>query len=125
MVTPEVQALREARRRAIRLNPVTITITRREKVRQGGGFREEVTTLRPQVVRVYRKGRQAPRPVESIPGTLQLQPWGLLADHTADLKADADEFEVPGLGRFRIVQVWPDLRNGEVTGYQADLERVV
>lgn len=124
-MTPEVQAWRAARRHAIRLNPVTITITRREKVRQGGGFREEVTELRPQVVRVYRKGRQVPQPVESIPGTLQLEPWGLLADHTADLKADTDEFEVPGMGRFRIVQVRPDRIHGEVTGFQADLERVV
>ena len=109
-------------------NPVVITIQRTEKIRSGGGFNEVESTIGPFTVRIYNKAGQLPKDTHSLAGTKKTEvAWGLLADHAADIKANSnvtDEFDVSGLGHFVVVGVFPQLVNGEIVGYQADLERV-
>jgi len=69
-----------------------------------------------------------PQEVSTLAGTKQVdKAWGMLADWQADIKAGPnvlDEFEVPGMGRFQVLEVYPQRVNGEVVGYQVALERV-
>lgn len=118
--------MRAARRAHILLNAVVITINRTAKVRHGGGFRQETSTAGPFTVSVFKRNEGRVAPDESVQGTLHRQPWGLLADWQADIQAGTegtDVFDVPGLGRFRVVHVKPDLLGADVWGYQAQLER--
>jgi len=51
----------------------------------------------------------------------------LLADHEAEIKAGTnvlDEFEVTDLGKFQVLAVYPQIVQGQIVGYQADLEKV-
>lgn len=121
-------AMRANRQITIGLNPTQITITRTAKTRQGGGFAQTPpTALAPITVRIYHSRASQNTPDASIAGVLRLQPWGMLADHHADLQAGpqiTEEFTVTNLGRFRIDQVFTDTQDGQVYGYQARLEKV-
>ena len=114
--------------RNIQLNPIEITVQRTEKVDMDGCFEEQVITLEPYVVRVFQKSSKIPQDVSTLVGTKQVdEMWGLLADNTVDLKAGPnikDEFNVPVIGQFRIVAVYPQMVQGQLIGVQADLERV-
>lgn len=109
-------------------NPVEITIQRTQKIRSGGGYNEIESTVGPFTVRLYIGSQKLSEKVTSLAGTKKTDPaWGLLADHNADIKSDPniiDEFDVPVLGHFIVVTVFPQTVNGEIVGYQADLERV-
>lgn len=122
------QALRSAHRRAITENPVSITIQRRERIAQDGGFREETRMVGPMTVRIHQERTQSPHDIKTLAGTAQSnRRWSLIADDTADLRAGphvVDEFEVAGMGRFRVVSVIPLPIGGTIYGYQAELERV-
>nr|BDD46412.1 hypothetical protein 1 [Bacillales bacterium] len=51
----------------------------------------------------------------------------MLADYQADICASpncTDEFEVQGLGKFIVAAVYPQMSQGLIVGYQADLEKV-
>ncbi len=113
---------------AIQQNPVEITIQRTEKVDKGGYFDEIESEHGYYTVRVFQKGSRIPQEVSTLAGTKQVEAaWGLLADHEADIKAGAnvlDEFEVPGMGKFQVLAVYPQIVQGQVVGYQADLEKV-
>ena len=53
--------------------------------------------------------------------------WGMLMDYEADVKAGPnvmDEFEVPGLGKFQVLEVYPQKVKGKIVGYQVALEKV-
>lgn len=123
-----VEALRAMQQAKIQENPVQITITRTAKVRQGGGFAEgEPEAVGPLTVRVYQSNTRRNPQVGSLAGTQERQGWGLMADHTADLKDGpliTDLFEVADIGRFTIKQVRPLKTLGAVYGYQAELEKV-
>ena len=71
---------------------------------------------------------QIPIEISTLGGTKQTdRGWGLLAGHEAEIKAGAnvlDEFEVDGLGKFQVLAVYPQIIQGQVVGYQADLEKV-
>lgn len=112
----------------IQQNPVTITIQRTEKKDMGGYFGEAKSTHGPYTVRVFRKGYAFPKEVSTLAGTKQTDGgWGLVTDWNADIKASSnilDEFDVPDLGHFIIVAVYPQIVQGEIVGYQADLEKV-
>jgi hypothetical protein len=112
----------------IQQNPVRITITRTEKVAQGGGFSESTTTKGPFTVRIFPAGSRSPDLVSDLPGRkLEDDTWGLLADYTADIQAGpnvVDEFDAPGLGHFQATAVYPQVVQGQIVGYQADLKKV-
>ena len=112
---------------SIAQNPTTITINRTEKVRQGGGFTETKTTLDPITVRIFQQRDNDIKVVSEMAGLKEKSfDFGLLADHTADIRDGPntrDEFDVAGLGHFVVASVTRMLQSGEVVGYQVDLER--
>jgi hypothetical protein len=113
---------------AIQQNPTEITIQRTKKVDMGGYFDEVKSEHGPYTVRIFMEGMRIPREVSTLAGTKQVDKgWGMLADYQADIKDGAnvqDEFDVPGLGHFRILAVYPQVVQGQIVGYQADLEKV-
>ena len=113
---------------AIQQNPVEITIQRTEKVDMGGYFDEVESEHGPYTVRIFQKGSRIPQEVSTLAGTKQVEAaWGLLADHEAEIKVGTnvlDEFEVTDLGKFKVLAVYPQLVQGQIVGYQADLEKV-
>lgn len=113
---------------AIQQNPVEITIQRTEKVDMGGYFDEVKSEHGPYTVRIFQKGSRIPQEVSTLAGTKQVEAaWGLLADHEAEIKAGTnvlDEFEVTDLGKFQVLAVYPQIVQGQIVGYQADLEKV-
>jgi len=113
---------------AIQQNPTTITIRRTEKIDMGGYFEEVESEVGPFVVRIYQYGTWVPREVSTLAGTKQVdRTWGMLVEHEADVKAGSnvlDEFEVPGLGKFQVLDVYPQVVKGELVGYQVTLEKV-
>ena len=113
---------------AIEQNPVEIIIQRTEKVDKGGYFEEIESEHGPYTVRIFQRGMQIPIEISTLGGTKQTdRGWGLLAGHEAEIKAGAnalDEFEVDGLGKFQVLAGYPQIIQGQVVGYQADLEKV-
>jgi len=113
---------------AIQQNPTTITIHRTEKIDMGGYFEEVESEVGPFVVRIYQQGTWAPREVSALAGTKQVdRTWGMLMDYEADVRAGPnvlDEFEVSGMGRFQVLEVYPQVVKGELVGYQVTLEKV-
>lgn len=112
----------------IQQNPVEITIQRTEKVDMGGYFDEVESEHGPYTVRIFQRGMQLPLEVSNLGGTKQTdRGWGLLAGYEAEIKAGSnvlDEFEVDSLGKFQVLAVYPQIIQGQVVGYQADLEKV-
>ena len=113
---------------AIQQNPVEIIIQRTEKMDKGGYFEEIESEHGPYTVRIFQRGMQIPTEISTLGGTKQTdRGWGLLAGHEAEIKAGAnalDEFEVDGLGKFQVLAVYPQIIQGQVVGYQADLEKL-
>jgi len=113
---------------AIQQNPVEIIIQRTEKIDMGGYFEEKESEVGPLVVRIYQYGTWVPQEVNTLAGTKQVdRTWGMLMDHEADVKAGSDvldEFEVLGLGKFQVLEVYPQVVKGELVGYQVTLEKV-
>jgi len=113
---------------AIQQNPTTITIRRTEKIDMGGYFEEVESEVGPFVVRIYQYGTWVPQEVSTLAGTKQVdRTWGMLVDHEADVKAGSnvlDEFEVPGLGKFQVLEVYSQKVKDEIVGYQVTLEKV-
>jgi len=113
---------------AIQQNPTTITIHRTEKIDMGGYFEEVESEVGSFVVRIYQYGTWAPQDVSTLVGTKQVdKTWGMLMDYEADVKAGSnvlDEFEVPEMGKFQVLAVYPQIVQGQVVGYQVTLEKV-
>jgi len=113
---------------AIQQNPVEIIIQRTEKVEVGGGFEEKESEVGPFVVRIYQYGTWIPQDVSTLAGTKQVdKTWGMLADWQADIKAGPnvlDEFDVPEMGKFQVLEVYPQKVKSEIVGYQVALEKV-
>ena len=113
---------------AIQQNPTTITIRRTEKIDMGGYFEEIKSEVGPFVVRIYQYGTWVPQEVSTLAGTKQVnRTWGMLMDYEADVKAGPnvlDEFEVPSMGRFQVLEVYPQKVEDKIVGYQVALERV-
>jgi len=113
---------------AIQQNPTTITIHRTEKIDAGGYFDEIESEVGPFTVRIYQYGTWVPQEVSTLAGMKQVdRTWGMLMDYEADVKAGPnvlDEFEVPGMGRFQVLEVYPQVVKGELVGYQVTLEKV-
>lgn len=111
----------------IQQNPMAITIKRTEKTESGGGFEEVKSEVGPFNVRIFNRGSWTPREVSTLAGTKQTDvTWGILTDYLADIRAGSavlDELEC-SLGHFQVVGVYPQIINGQIVGYQADLEKV-
>lgn len=122
----------ETRRKTIQWsiaqNPTPITIQRTEYERTNRGATERKSTVGSFVVRLYRTRQGLPQERLTTGGTTWTnESWGLLADYTADIRSGPDvrdEFEVPGIGKFFIRAVYPHIINGEIAGYQAELEQI-
>ena len=112
---------------AIQQNPVEITIKRIEKVRSGGAYQEVESDKGPFTVRIYSKRTLMPQEISTYVGKKQVDTnYGMLADEDADIKAGPnviDSFEAYGQ-TFQVVDVRPQVCQGEIVGYQAALERV-
>lgn len=108
-------------------NPTQITIHRKEKVRKGGGYEEVESNLPPIVVRIFITRSLLSQTVSVLAGTKQTDKiYCLLADEHADIKAGpnvTDRFEALG-ETFEVISVQPQVVQGVIVGYQADLERV-
>ena len=113
---------------AIQQNPVEIIIQRTEKIEAGGGFEEKESEVGPFTVRIYQQGTLIPQEVSTLAGTKQVdKTWGMLADWQADIKAGPnvlDEFDVPEMGKFQVLEVYPQKVKSEIVGYQVALEKV-
>lgn len=111
----------------IEQNPSAITIKRTEKREKDGYFDESETQLDPQTVRVFVTRANTNQTITTLAGQKQVDRYyGLLADHEADIKADihtTDIFESDGM-KFEVKAVYPQRIQGELTGYQCELERV-
>lgn len=113
----------------IEQNSINITINRTEKVEIEGHFEEVKSEVGPFKVRIFQKRYGTKKEESNLGGTKQTDSnWGLLADYMADIKSSTnivDEFEVPDLGYFKIVGIVPQRVNGQIVGFQADLEKVM
>ena len=113
---------------AIQQNPVEIIIHRTEKIDAGGYFEETHTEIGPFTVRIYQYGTWVPQEVSTLAGTKQVdRTWGMLMDYEADVKAGPnvlDKFEVADIGKFQVLEVYPQVVKGELVGYQVTLEKV-
>lgn len=111
----------------IQQNPTSITINRTQKTEIEGHLDEVKTQVGPLIVRIFTQRSLSTKVKSELAGTKQTDnAWGLLADYQADLLAGprvTDEFDC-SLGHFRLVDVYPEMMNGQIVGYQADLEKV-
>lgn len=112
---------------SIEQNPVEIMINRTERIDKGGYFDEKESPIGPFVVRIYSAKSSSPQTVSTLAGEKQIDNYfGLLADHEVDIQASAtvkDEFEAVGM-MFEVKAVYPQRIQGQVVGYQCELERV-
>lgn len=117
-----VTARRNVARQIIR-NPVNIVITRSaNEVPDGaGGTIRESVNLPAQTVRIFMSTMGAQSTAKEG-GQIQVQRWGLLAKWDADIQPD-DAFTHNGR-QFKVRSVIPVTTDGQVVGYQADLEEV-
>lgn len=122
------EAMRRAWRRSIDENPTTITITRTERLDRGGYYEQVTRQVGPFRVRIVQWGRRSPVLVADRAGEKMVQPqWGLIAEHTADIRAGpnvTDEFTTPDGRRWRVAGVYPRYVAGQLVGLRADLEQV-
>lgn len=113
---------------SISQNPVTISINRTAKIRQGGGFKEVKSTVGPFVVRIFQGRQQQLTTSSEMIGTQSKgRTYSLLAPHDADIRSGTDvldTFEAPGIGSFKVSEVIQEIVAGQVCGYQVDIERV-
>ncbi|MHC8516992.1 hypothetical protein [Sporosarcina sp. ITBMC105] len=112
----------------IEQNPVVVTIHRTEK-RKGGGYIEEAESdVGPFTVRIFVSHSNTNQTVTTLAGEKQVDRYfGLLADYQSDIRAGTtvkDEFVAMGM-RFLVKAVYPQTINGQIVGYQGELERVM
>lgn len=112
---------------SIEQNPTEITIHRTEKLKKEGYIEEIKSEVGPFVVRIFVSKSSSPQTVTTLAGEKQVDRYfGLLADYEADIQAGTtvkDEFEANGM-KFLVRTIYPQTINGQVVGYQGELERV-
>lgn len=130
--------LRRAHQNLIADNPVEITIERVTRIREGGGWREVPTTVGTFIGRIYQEntGSRIDDDTVTTAGIRREDArWGLLAPTTmtnpgdvviaTDLRSDPQQRDTitTALGTFEVTEVYPRQDNGEVWGWQANLQR--
>ncbi|MED1851837.1 hypothetical protein P4V33_09245 [Brevibacillus borstelensis] len=128
-MTNPVEMRKEQIRWNIDQNPTEIRIKRTEKVPYQGGYREQVSDIGPVLVRLYNRSSQRAGQTQSIlAGTKSTDlTWAMLILAPSEVAASPkvkDEFEVAGLGKFTVAAVHPQRVQGEIVGYQCELELV-
>jgi hypothetical protein len=113
----------------IRQNPIEITIRVTQKVKSDGGFEEVKSQIGPLTVRVFESSHQTQADIVSErAGRKEVSSdYALLADDVANLPSGPDvlqEFDAYPYGKFKVKSVHPQIVQGEICGYLADLERV-
>lgn len=112
---------------SIEQNPSTIMINRTENKKMKGYIEEAESDIGPFVVRIFNSGSSSPQVVTTLAGEKQTDTYfGILADFEADIQASStvkDEFVVDGI-RYLVKAIYPQKINGEIVGYQGELERV-
>lgn len=107
----------------IQRDPIRIVIERFISEDDGaGGTRQSQKDLPPQTVRIFRTMLGTSREAAKEGGQLQVQRWGLLARHDADI-TKGDPFEALGR-RFRVADVDPATTGGQTHALHVDLEEV-
>lgn len=128
MSSTVAQALRRGTQTAIAESPITIVIIRTIKTEQDGHFAETTETLDPITVRLYWESTTVPQDVTILAGKAQVdRRWSLWGDADADIQAGPrvqDEFVVDGVGRFRVVSVFPRRIGTTPVGIHAQLAQV-
>ncbi len=123
-----VEFARARRRAIIARNPTQIAVHRVEMPVKGGGRDRVESYPGPFTVRIYPLRPMTVQEPASLAGRQQQdRDWSLIADETADLRSGpwvTDEFDVAGLGHFRITDVHPQMVAGQVVGYAAVLEKI-
>jgi len=114
---------------AIEQNPVEVTIYRTTRILSDGHYSETKEELGPYRVRIFlnQSGfRGTLNEVKEIGGrALQSVTWSMLCDASVDIKAGAnvvDIVEAPMLGKLKVTNVTPLIVNGQIVGYQVQLE---
>jgi hypothetical protein len=109
-------------------NPTTVTINRVTKEKQGGGFKNNPSTVGPFTIRIFTAKSLQIRDISNTGGTKKTdQSWAFLADYKADIQADAtiqDQFLIEGVGTFRVVSAISEMLNGQRICVKGELERV-
>lgn len=113
---------------SIEQNPSVITISRTTRDRSQGYINNVKTDEGPFVVRIFVSKSSTPQNITTLAGEKQVdQYFGLLADYNADIRAGTevkDEFVDNGM-KFVVKAIYPQTVNGELVGYQGELERVM
>lgn len=108
-------------------NPSEIMIKRTERIDAGGYFDNVQSQVGPFIVRLFIDKSGSPQEVTTLTGQKQVDRYfGLLADYEADIQAGTnikDELEIDNM-KFNVKAVYPQRIQGEIVGYQCELERV-
>jgi len=111
---------------AIEQNPVEVTIYRTQRVLSEGHYTETTTEVGTYRVRIFLNDRNIPvKLIDEGGRALRSVTWSMLCDASADVKACAnvvDVVDVPMLGKLKVVNVIPLSVQGEVVGYQVQLQ---
>lgn len=112
---------------AISQNPTNIIIQRSGKLRMNGKITRIDKVLEPQTVRIYVKGGSENNVIETAGERTTDRYYGLLADYQADIMASteiSDIFYVDSV-KYDVKSVFPQRINGQIVGYQCQIERVL
>lgn len=124
MMTPEER--KQDIINTINENPIEITInvTTRKVVDGAWKTCNETRTLK---VRIFQQRNPEVISISDIKGTADTsKKYGMLADHTANLKDVSDEKIVFDsiYGKMEVIAIYPQIVKGEICGYQCELKRV-
>jgi len=117
---------RRAIKDSINMNPTSITIQRVKYEEHEGGRKRVETEVGPFRVLMYGRGPGS-RKIEDEAGVRRETDWHMLTDHNADVRWGSnveDTFEVPEIGKFKIIDGQEIRSQGKLAGYWIELERV-
>jgi len=111
---------------AIEQNPVDVTIYRTQRVLSEGHYTETTMEVGTYRGRIFLNERNVPvKLIDEGGRALRSVTWSMLCDAFVDVKAGAnvvDVVDVPMLGKLKVVNVIPLSVQGEVVGYQVQLQ---
>ena len=124
MMTPEER--KQDIINTINENPIEITInvTTRKVV---DGAWKPVKDAKTLTVRIFHQKGPEVITISDIKGTTDTtKKYGMLADHTANLKDVSDEKIIFDsiYGKMEVIAIYPQIVKGEICGYQCELKRV-
>lgn len=110
----------------INKNPTKIIIIQTEEVLKGGHL-DQQQIKKELKIRIYHQKHPEVSVLSDKKGIYHSsRRYGMLVDYTADIKVDSRqsiEFDT-AYGTMKVTAVYPQIVQGEVCGYQCDLERM-